>query len=151
MRKQGLPEYGVWLGMRRRCYSRNSLDFPNYGGRGIAVCDRWRGLGGFDRFLEDMGYRPSAAYTIDRIDNDGNYDPANCRWATRKEQQANRRTSIMVVYQGQRLTLREAHRVSCSPIGYDAARKRIKDGWEHNAALDTPRQKQSGPRQPKHL
>jgi hypothetical protein len=82
-------EFNTWKGMQRRCYLQSAAGFKNYGGRGIAVCDRW--LHSFENFLADMGCKPSPKHSIDRINNDGNYEPGNCRWATAKEQRQNRR------------------------------------------------------------
>lgn len=85
------PEYAVWAGMKARCNNPKNLSFPFYGGRGIKVCERW--ASSFEAFFFDMGPRP-LGYSIDRINNNGDYSPENCRWADWKTQSANKSTSV---------------------------------------------------------
>lgn len=85
----GTPTYNNWVCMIQRCTNPKHKDFYNYGKRGVTVCERW--LGSFANFLADMGTRPTLQHSIDRIDSNGNYEPSNCRWATPKEQGANKR------------------------------------------------------------
>ena len=88
------PEYSSWRNMKNRCLNKNVDAFKYYGGRGITVCDRW--LESFENFYEDMGLRPTPEHSIDRLDSNGNYEPSNCKWSTKKEQMRNTRVNIMV-------------------------------------------------------
>lgn len=87
-RGKRIAEYGVWAGMHQRCHNPASKSFPNYGGRGIFVCDRWEE---FSAFFADMGQRPTPSHTLERVNNNAGYGPDNCTWATRSEQCRNRR------------------------------------------------------------
>jgi hypothetical protein len=101
--KTRTPVYQAYRAMLVRCDG----NFPNYGARGITVCDRWRGCNGFVNFLADMGERPSLQHTIDRIDCNGNYCPENCRWAEWKTQQRNRRNNRLIEFRGETRCLAE--------------------------------------------
>jgi hypothetical protein len=121
----GMPEYKTWKDMIDRCYSENCIAYKYYGGRGISVCERWRQS--FSDFLEDMGNRP-CGHTIDRIDNDGNYEPANCRWATRREQASNRRKAvpraeIVIEFNGMQKTVSEWSEYTGVKVGTISCRR----------------------------
>jgi hypothetical protein len=129
-------EYGIWLGMKDRCYNPKNIGFKNYGGRGITVCDRW--LESFENFFEDMGINPSLNHSLDRINNNGNYEPENCRWATRLQQANNKRKPIpknYILYKNKKKTLI----CWCKELGinYQNAVYRIKSGWTIDEALST--------------
>jgi hypothetical protein len=97
------PEHDIWYAMKQRCYNPNTDGYQYYGGKGIRVCERW--LESFDNFFQDMGARPSAKHTIERLDNDVDYGPKNCRWATQTEQSRNTSRNVFVEYQGERKCL----------------------------------------------
>lgn len=96
-----------WSGAKTRCFNTKNPNYPRWGGRGITMCDEWRDS--FAAFLRDMGECPEGK-SLDRIDNDGNYEPGNCRWATLGEQAANKRNNVLVPLGGKRVTLREFSR-----------------------------------------
>lgn len=99
------PEYAVWSHMIQRCTNPARSGYHLYGGRGIKVCQRWRDS--FVAFLEDVGPRPSLNHTLDRIDNDGNYEPGNCRWVTADVQSSNTRRNRRITYNGETLTVKQ--------------------------------------------
>lgn len=113
--------YLVWQSMKNRCYCMGSSDYALYGGRGIKVCDRWRNS--HQAFRDDMGYPPTPDHSLDRIDSNGNYEPGNCRWATRREQALNRRSVRRFTYQGKTLSIKEWSEVVSIP--YMTLRKRL--------------------------
>lgn len=128
--------YQCWQDMKQRCYNPNSLQFKNYGARGIVVCERWRS--DFSNFLQDMGTKPSGL-TIDRIDNDGDYCPENCRWANKSEQRANQRGVVLLPVDGQLVPRDVAARlVGMNP---STLQTRLRKGWDVQDALATPPEK----------
>ncbi len=131
-------EYRIWSGMRDRCLSETNKAYDNYGGRGITICQRW--LDSFAFFLEDMGRRPSSAYSIDRIDNNGNYEPGNCRWATMTTQLRNTRRSRLITING--VTLSMVEWTERNGIPYKLAHVRVGLlGWDYEKAVTVPPRK----------
>lgn len=112
--------YRSWVAMMSRCYRENTHGFERYGGRGISVCKRWHDYGAF---LEDMGPRPTGM-TLDRVDNNGNYEFTNCRWADAETQQNNRRTARVIEFNGRRQTLAQWARET--GISRDTIKNRLK-------------------------
>jgi len=133
MLKSRSREYYTWQNMRRRCLDAGNCQYKNYGGRGIKVCERW--LESFDNFLSDMGEKPRG-YTLDRIDNDGNYEPGNCRWATVKDQCANKRTTILHTRNG--VTKCMSHWADEIGLKRRSVQMRISRGWPIELALTAP-------------
>jgi len=129
------PEYRSWNHLKNRCLNKNNKAYKKYGGRGIKVCDRW--LESFENFYADMGLKPSSKHSIDRINNDGDYSPENCRWATNKEQSRNRRTNTYMEHNGEVKTLVEWS--ECLGINKGTISTRItQKKWSVEKSLTTP-------------
>jgi len=138
--------------MRLRCTVPTNVAYPNYGGRGITVCDRW--LNDVQAFMEDMGPKPTPKHELDREDNDKGYYPGNCRWATRSENDRNRRSNRWVVFKGRRMVLVEALALAgLSGTAANTVAKRLSSGWSDDKAFSTTIRFKStkGQRQPKYI
>ena len=137
--KHGLNKskiYGVFYAMHHRCENTKDVAYKYYGGRGISVCDEWSYGGGFEKFYKwavENGYKEGL--TIDRINTDGNYEPKNCKWATRKEQQQNLRRNVKVLCDGETMTLAQASEKYGIPAR--TIYIRIKQGWNDDDAVKT--------------
>jgi hypothetical protein len=123
-------EYSTWCNMKNRCYNKNDANYHYYGARGIQVCSRW--LQSFENFLFDVGRSPSVKHTLDRIDNSGDYEPSNCRWATRLKQSNNTRKNIII---GE-----ESLSEYCRRVGknYSTIKSRLRRGWSIQQVVNTP-------------
>lgn len=128
LQKQRKPLYSVYNGMMQRCYNENCDKFKFYGGRGITVCDRWRGDEGYENFVEDMAPRPDGKHTLDRRNTNGNYEKDNCRWVLRTVQVRNRIDSRMVTIMGR--TQNAIAWVQETGIPKSTFWQRLKNGWE---------------------
>jgi hypothetical protein len=123
--------YGTWQAMKQRCLNPNAKQFKDYGGRGINVCDRW--LHSFDNFIADMG-EPPPSMSIERIDNNANYSPENCKWATRNEQQRNQRRTRKVTIEGESYLVAELSDIS--GLKSDTIVARATRGFSFNEVME---------------
>jgi hypothetical protein len=133
----GSPTYIVWKSMLGRCRNPNNPDYSNYGGRGIKVCERW--CASFENFLADMGVRPSMRHSVDRVDNDGNYESGNCRWATTLQQARHKRNNTVITFRGRA----QCMSAWAQEVGLKTCtlwRRLVKYGWSVEKALTTPPQ-----------
>lgn len=127
-------EHNTWCWIKTRCYNVNSASYPYYGGRGIIICPEW--LESFDNFYKDMGPKPGPQYSLDRIDNNGNYEPNNCRWATQEEQANNKTSNVEVTYNGKTQNISQWAREL--KIQATTIRARLRKGWAVGDALSRP-------------
>lgn len=131
--KYTTPEYRAWSAMKSRCSNQKFDTYNRYVKRGIKVCERWND---FQNFYADMGARPSPQHSLDRINNDGDYEPGNCRWASSVEQQRNKSSNRIIFYNGLSLSISEwaeKFNIRCDTLTW-----RIKKGWSLNDALTKP-------------
>ncbi len=130
----GTRLHNIWLSMRERCHRENHSYYGDYGGRGITICDEWDDFTKFRDWAIANGYADNL--TIDRIDSNGNYEPLNCRWATMKEQQNNRRSNRIVYYKGLKYTLTELSEKA--GINKTTLKERLNNGWSVEDAVNRP-------------
>ena len=128
------PEYVAWKAMIARCERPGSISYRYYGGRGIRVCAKWKRS--FEAFLEDVGLKPSPAHSIDRINNEGHYEPGNVRWATRREQRRNLRSNRWLTIRG--VTQCLADWATEAGISRRCLYHRLKRGWPMDELLESP-------------
>jgi hypothetical protein len=130
-------EYLAWANMLRRCQNPNNPGYHNYGGRGILVCERWKS---YDNFLVDLGRKPSPEHTLDRVNNNGNYEPGNCVWQLWPEQCVNKRTNKLITIDG--VTKCAKHWCRHFGVNYGTYLARVnRYGWPVEPALKTPLQR----------
>lgn len=128
----GSTTYKTWVSMMQRCGNSNSIEFKNYGARGITVCKRWNK---FQNFLQDMGAKPSGLHQLDRINNSMGYSLSNCRWATPIENSNNKRNNVRLTFNSKNQTVAQWSRETGIP--YNRLNNRIKRGWTVKRALET--------------
>jgi hypothetical protein len=125
------PLYVTWKRMRQRCYNQTHHKFPIYGQRGVQICERWRD--NFWAFVSDMGPKPTPKHTIERIDNNGDYEPDNCKWATKAEQARNMRANRRLTVRGRTMIMADWARETGIPANKIGAR--LKRGWTPEEAM----------------
>ena len=133
--KSNDPIYGVWKNMKGRCFNEKDHNYKNYGARGISVCEEWLNPETFFKWASENGYR--RGLSLDRIDNNGNYSPENCRWADNVEQGRNRRTNVIIEYKGQSKSI--ADWAEETGIGYTTLVERHRNGWTPQEMMETPK------------
>jgi len=138
--RMALPrEYCAWAEMKSRCSNPRHRIYRLYGGRGITVCERWQDS--YDAFIADMGPRPSPDHSIDRIDNNGNYEPSNCRWATKAMQARNRSNARTTTHNGVKMKLCDIYEIAKPPMPIHIFSNRVSQlGWSVEKAISTPLQ-----------
>ena len=133
--KCATPEYWAWSNMIQRCTNPKNKRYKQYGARGITVCEPWRSS--FTVFLRDIGQKPSPRHTLERINNDGNYEPSNCKWATYKEQSQNQRFRFLpLTFDNKPITVQEI--ADLAGIKYSAACARLRRGWTIDEVIRIP-------------
>jgi len=128
------PEHNSWSHMKARCFNPNHKRYADWGGRGITVCDRWKNS--FENFFADMGLKPTSKHSIDRIDNDGDYCPENCKWSTKAEQNNNQRTNRLITINFETLTIAQWTKKKGFPLHVISTR--LIRGWSEYDAVMTP-------------
>lgn len=138
--KTDTREYGSWISMISRCTNKENQAYAYYGGRGIRVCARW--LNSVDDFIKDVGLCPGPGYTLDRIENDGDYEPGNCRWATKEEQSNNQNRIVKYDYGGEKMSIAQIARLR--NMSYSTLFDRVvKIGMTMDKAISTPIRKKT--------
>lgn len=136
--------YGIWCGMRRRCEKDYDPEYASYGGRGISVCDEWQDYGRFREWALSHGYDPSAPrgdYTIERIDNDEDYTPINCKFVDIKSQANNKQNTLRYEWNGGMYSLTEIMNLSKTELSRICVYKRLRKGWSVDTAISVPKMK----------
>lgn len=139
--KRRNPLRTTYNNMKNRCYAPYSSSYHNYGARGIKVCKRWLGKNGYKNFCNDMGDKPSPKHQLERIDNDGDYKPSNCRWATKNAQMRNMRKNHYVIYNGKKMIMKDAMKRASKDLGITVSsisRRIYVLKWDIETALTSP-------------